>query len=649
MWRRLPESFREGALLCAFVVVANAPFAVTHTLVSHSRWETIVVAVLGAVPIPLACFGTLWLAPRWTGATRSAAPRLASASFAFLFALVYVLGTLGLTWFLAQRGVPATLRDVEATTLHGTIRGELPILASAHVWPALVPSVVALGWLSLRLFRAPAAVPFGAGAWALAAPLALALCCLVARGSPRAAWALKPLRDFSLVRPGGLRDQVLQVQRDQEDGNLFGIAAAIGCPASAPLDAPPAGVRGRRIASELAATSARLFARGRPVTFRVVLLESIGAEDVGALDGEEATTPFLDALVRGDGGLATVAARDTYQAGSRTVYAFDAVLCGLGSTPYQIALTRDLGALHLRCLPAILHDVGIPFSFSYAGDAKYDGMQAWLVEQGPAQLLDFDGYGGPKGAWGASDRELFLRVLGRPPSPHTELELVMTLSSHDPYPTPDDMPPELAEATRLGLTPGTEDHVANHFVTVRYVDWVLAEMLPRLRQRDAEEGRESVFLLLGDHSSGVFGRDAPTRASKIPMILWLPDDLAPHLSALRAAVGEGPLSQNDVARMLAALLAHSPELRSAPTQVRRGSLGGQVLGPAFAPPREHPDAVVWSVDAHARSLFVSPTGFATHASYPATHDLSAADAPTRGALAWIHAAVRAADRSCTPR
>jgi hypothetical protein len=306
-------------------------------------------------------------------------------------------------------------------------------------------------------------------------------------------------------------------------------------------------------------------------------------------------------------------------------------------------------------------DAGMKAAFFYGEDLAFDRYRGMLEEHGFSDLPAAKVEGRKRGGWGLSDRELFVDVLAslkaEPRGPTSALVRgILTLSTHGPFSTPEDMPHE-AQARALSLAEAvTESSVARaHWVTVAYLDEALSRFIPALMTRELEHQRTPIVLLVGDHTSGqTLGRH-PLASARIPAFWALPPGLEPELvRAVQASFDAHHWSQNDLPRMVLSLLDGAGALRSLPEARRWHSMGGQALSHAFAAPAPYHTARLWSVDVHAQSRLLTEAGQVVVQQFfepPSRRDelahqgFSGAALP---ALGWLDSA-RSRSSSFTPR
>jgi hypothetical protein len=117
-----------------------------------------------------------------------------------------------------------------------------------------------------------------------------------------------------------------------------------------------------------------------------------------------------------------------------------------------------------------------------------------------------------------------------------------------------------------------------------------------------------VVLMLGDHTSGSGVSKEPLAVARIAPIWVFPSSMDPRwLVPVQRELDARSWSQNDLPRMILALLEGAGALRSLPRSARWHTMGGQALSPNFSVPPPWPQARLWSIDTNARSRLLGPS------------------------------------------
>jgi len=229
--------------------------------------------------------------------------------------------------------------------------------------------------------------------------------------------------------------------------------------------------------------------RDRPLNLVIILEESLGAEFVGSLGGKS-LTPRLDELA--DEGIWF---ERLYATGTRTVRGIEAVGSGFTPTPRRSVVKLAETQENFFTLAGLLKKHGYTTSFIYGGEAHFDNMKRFFLNNGFQSVVDEKDYSDPvfHASWGVSDEDLFTRA-------HEEFEkageqpffsLLLTSSNHEPFDIPDG---------RVTAEDGPDGPLDT---AIKYADYSLGYFLDLARQSSYWE--DTVFLVIADHNSRVYG------------------------------------------------------------------------------------------------------------------------------------------------
>jgi len=233
----------------------------------------------------------------------------------------------------------------------------------------------------------------------------------------------------------------------------------------------------------------------KPLNLVIVLEESLGAEFVGSLGGED-LTPNLDALAS-EG----IWFERLYATGTRSVRGLEAIISGFPPTSKRSVVKLTETQKDFFTIASVLKKQEYQTSFIYGGSAHFDNMRRFFVNNGFQTVIDQKDFESPQfvSTWGVSDEDLFLKA-------HEFLEnrgeqpffsLVFTSSNHKPF--------EIPEGKVASLS-GPE---SARYMAVSYADYALGMFLEMARE--SSYWANTVFLVVSDHNSRVKG------ASLIPI------------------------------------------------------------------------------------------------------------------------------------
>jgi phosphoglycerol transferase MdoB-like AlkP superfamily enzyme len=242
----------------------------------------------------------------------------------------------------------------------------------------------------------------------------------------------------------------------------------------------------------------------------VVLEESLGSQFIGTLHwyAGPSLTPRFDSLAS-EGTLLTRA----YSTGNRTIRALEATTSSLPPLP-GVSVVRRPESVDLFTLPSLLRARGYATEFIYGGRAAFDGMGAYMRNNGMDRVIEQKDYppGGFTTAWGVADEAIFDKALTEMDSLHTTgrpfYTLVLSVSNHRPYTYP---------ASRIGANPDERKRVN----VVQYADWALGRFIRQARTHAFFDS--TVFVLMGDHGPRVYGAaEIPLPSYSVPVLFYAP-------------------------------------------------------------------------------------------------------------------------------
>jgi phosphoglycerol transferase MdoB-like AlkP superfamily enzyme len=242
----------------------------------------------------------------------------------------------------------------------------------------------------------------------------------------------------------------------------------------------------------------------RPLNLVIILQESLGAEFVGSLGGKN-LTPRLDEMASQG-----IWLEQLYATGTRSVRGIEAVLTGFTPTPRRSVVKLADTQSNFFTLAGLLENKDYQTSFIYGGEAHFDNMKRFFLNNGFQTVIDENDYDEPEfiASWGVSDEDLFNRAhemfdaAGEQPF----FSLVFTSSNHEPFDIP---------ANRVMQEPGPE---GPRETAVKYADYSLGRFFDLARQSGYWEN--TVFLVIADHNSRVYGEQlVPVNRFHIPGVI----------------------------------------------------------------------------------------------------------------------------------
>lgn len=283
-----------------------------------------------------------------------------------------------------------------------------------------------------------------------------------------------------------------------------------------------------------------------PRNLVIIVEESLGAEFVGSLGGLD-LTPNLDEL-SGEG----IWFRNLYATGTRSVRGLEAIVSGFTPTPARSVVKLSKSQRDFFTLAQLLGQAGYESSFIYGGESQFDNMRRFFMNNGFDSVIDKRDYADPvfTGSWGVSDEDLFDRAHAEFDAYHDKpfFSLVFTSSNHSPFQFPDG---------RIELVDANKNTVNN---AVKYADYALGRFIRMAKT--AEYWKNTVFLIVADHNSRVYGSEVvPVERFHIPGLILggtisskifdpvaSQIDLAPTLLSLIGVASEHPMIGHDLTR-----------------------------------------------------------------------------------------------------
>jgi phosphoglycerol transferase MdoB-like AlkP superfamily enzyme len=287
------------------------------------------------------------------------------------------------------------------------------------------------------------------------------------------------------------------------------------------------------------------------------MMESMSAENMMRLGGEEEVMPGLDSLCS-EGLLFT----RFYASGFRTEQGLIALLSSFPAQP-TVTIQREFGKFErLPSLPRTLVDAGYTCNYYYSGDLNFANTSAYLNASAFTKLLDRDAREWQRTTeWGALDEELFqchLKEAGSDATPF--FSVLMTTTNHEPFDAP---------VTHLFK----EGQAANYKNTAHYTDSCLFSYIQAAKLQPWYAN--TLFIVTADHAHFYpenRGKSDPER-HHIPFLM-----LGGALQdAYRGSVNDKPASQVD----LSSLILHQLKLPDTSFQWSRNPLNPCCPGYAF--------------------------------------------------------------------
>ncbi len=246
-------------------------------------------------------------------------------------------------------------------------------------------------------------------------------------------------------------------------------------------------------------TSIKKNANARPKNLVIILQESLGADFIGKLGGKD-ITPNIDKLAN-DG----IWLENLYATGTRSVRGIEAVITGFLPTPARSVVKLGGSQNNFFTIAELLSRQDYETSFIYWGAAHFDN-------NGFNTIIDQPDYVNPSfvGSWGVSDEDLLQKAHDTfselSSAKKTFFSLVFTSTNHSPFEFPDG---------KIELAEQPKNRVAN---AVKYADFALGQFIETAKT--SEYWKDTVFLIIADHSDRVYGNElVPINKFHIPGLI----------------------------------------------------------------------------------------------------------------------------------
>ncbi|HPQ19277.1 MAG TPA: sulfatase-like hydrolase/transferase [bacterium] len=248
----------------------------------------------------------------------------------------------------------------------------------------------------------------------------------------------------------------------------------------------------------------------------IIIEESLGAEFTGILGTEENKkydlTPNIDKIAE-----KSILFTRAYSTGTRTARAIEGVISSFPPIPGESTIKRSKTVNNFFTIGRVLKAEGYSTHFIYGGQAMFDNMRGFFNSNGFDNIIeekDFDKYIF-KTTWGVSDEDLFNKSLEIFEKQQTQfLAVLLTSSNHMPFTFP--------EGRIKKLDTNIKDY--DRLNAIKYSDYALGEFIKKAEK--TKYFNNTIFVILGDHSTRVFGENIiPIKKYHIPLLFYAPEIL----------------------------------------------------------------------------------------------------------------------------
>jgi len=270
--------------------------------------------------------------------------------------------------------------------------------------------------------------------------------------------------------------------------------------------------------------------RDKPANLVVIVMEGLGSEYIGSLDGID-LTPNFDKLSK-EGALFS----QVHATGTRTSRGMEAMVSGYPPTSKSSSIMKlDLAQRNFFTIASLLKQHGYSSNFIYGGEAHFDNMASFFLGNCFDEIIDENDFENPEyyGTWGVSDEDIFVKANEKFRNNGDEpfLSVILTVSNHIPFDFPDNKIELYVEEKATPLN------------SAKYSDFALGRFFDMAKKEDYFSN--TVFLITGDHPMKVRGDHlVPINKYKVPGLIIAPgleakriDTIASQIDLLPTAVG----------------------------------------------------------------------------------------------------------------
>ncbi len=226
----------------------------------------------------------------------------------------------------------------------------------------------------------------------------------------------------------------------------------------------------------------------------ILLQESLGAQYFASLGGEPVVQKLETWRRR------SFWFDQLYASGTRSARGIEAVVTGFLPTRTSSVIKLEGAQQNFFTLARALKQQGYRTEFIYGGDASFDNMRRFFLNNGFDRVIDqadLEPAAGFTTTWGVSDEDLYARVHEEVASHYREgqpfFTLVFSTSHHPPYEFPDG---------RIELV---EQPKASHRNAARYADFAVGSYLEQAARSDYWSN--TLFTVVADHESRSIGSE----------------------------------------------------------------------------------------------------------------------------------------------
>ena len=237
------------------------------------------------------------------------------------------------------------------------------------------------------------------------------------------------------------------------------------------------------------------FKRQKSKNLVIFLQESLGAQFVASVGGEEGITPNLNRLSK-EG----ILFQNLYSNGTRSVRGIAGVVAGNFSIPGKGVVKRNKSQKDYFTIAKLLKPYGYHTSFIYGGESRFDNMKGWFLGNGFDEVIDQSKFDNPSfvGTWGICDGEVVDRANKEFKKMYQNNQkfasVIFSTSNHTPFDFPKD---------KIQLIKGVKEKSVKN--AIKYADFAIGKLIDLAKK----EGyyKDTIFAIVSDHNVRVYGDD----------------------------------------------------------------------------------------------------------------------------------------------
>ncbi|MCW3076161.1 MAG: hypothetical protein JWO32_770 [Bacteroidetes bacterium] len=231
----------------------------------------------------------------------------------------------------------------------------------------------------------------------------------------------------------------------------------------------------------------------------LVVMESFGANRIGALHGSKDLSPNFNALCK-EGTLYT----KCFSCGPRTQYGISSILFGFPHILGYNLFRHNKLKLSFKGLPSLLKANNYNTHFIHGGDATYDDMNLLLKADAPISIKDMKDIIPYqfKNKWGVDDESLF-DYSARYIHEGKNFYCILSMSNHEPFQVPSGYK--------------TDDSLLPAEKTFLYSDYALGRFIKKLKE--LKQFQRSLIIITADHGERYDEKDVETKLYHVPLLI----------------------------------------------------------------------------------------------------------------------------------